>query len=222
MLLTAKAAVSWSTPTLTQPELAARSYTPYGTARPSSLIRKSWTRTSSGWPCGRYSRPLLRKSPTSSFFLVSTEITGCCSAKAAATWALIWANCIPVGVAVDLLGLAVALQAVTCRIEQFGHQGAAHLVALLLQRLGQSAHALAGPPQRRLRIPPRRRFDQRLEIGAQDRVPDNRGLASRAGSSNPSRWFVLGQFLQTPPDRARCYTGCHRHCGNPTITGSKR
>src|ERR1700730_9325203 len=30
--------------------------------------------------------------PTSSFFLVSTEIAGCCSAKAAATWVLIWAN----------------------------------------------------------------------------------------------------------------------------------
>ena len=44
-------------------------------------------------------------------------------------------------------------------------------MALLLQRLGQSSHALAGPPQRRLRIPPRRRFDQRLEICAQARVP---------------------------------------------------
>ena len=37
---------------------------------------------------GRYSRPLLRKSPTSSFFLVSTEITGCCSAIAVVTWVL--------------------------------------------------------------------------------------------------------------------------------------
>src|SRR5205807_938904 len=61
---------------------------PVGTARPSSLIRKSWTRTSSGLPWGRYSRPLLRKSPTSSFFLVSTEITGCCSATAVATCVL--------------------------------------------------------------------------------------------------------------------------------------
>src|SRR5438105_4727255 len=52
------------------------------------LDQKSWTRTSSGLPCGRYSRPLLRKSPTSSFFLVSTEITGCCSANAVVTWVL--------------------------------------------------------------------------------------------------------------------------------------
>jgi hypothetical protein len=35
-------------------------------------------RTSSGLPWGRYSRPWLRKSPTSSFFFLSTEITDCC------------------------------------------------------------------------------------------------------------------------------------------------
>src|SRR5206468_12193074 len=47
---------------------------PYTTLfRSSSLIRKSCTRTSCGLPCGRYSRPLLRKSPISSFFLVSTR-----------------------------------------------------------------------------------------------------------------------------------------------------
>ena len=61
---------------------------------------------------------------------------------------------IPVRVAVTLLGLAVSLQAVTRRIEQFGHQGAAHLVTLLLQRFGQSSHAFAGPPQRRFPDPP--------------------------------------------------------------------
>src|SRR5437773_4860735 len=48
---------------------------------------------------------------------------------------------IPVGVAVALLGLAVGLQAVARRIEQFGHQGAAHFVALRLQRLRQPSHA---------------------------------------------------------------------------------
>src|SRR6266404_3665536 len=149
MLLTAKAAVSWSTPTLTQPELAAR----------------SWTRTASGLPCGRYSRPLLRKSPTSSFFLVSTEITGCFSARAAATWVLMRLNCASrSGWLSPSLVLRLACRAVARRIEQFGHQGAAHLVALRLQCLRPPAHALAGPPQRRLRIPACRWFDQRLEI----------------------------------------------------------
>ena len=129
---------------------------------------------------------------------------------------------IPVGVAVTLLGLAVSLQAVTRRIEQFTHQGAAHLVALLLQRFGQSSHAFAGPPQRRFRIPPRRRFDQRLEIRDQCWVLDNRWLASRPRPPNSLRWFVLRQFLQPSSDRARRHAGCHRHRGNATITCSKR
>jgi hypothetical protein len=38
-------------------------------------------------------------------------------------------------------------------------------VALLLQRRGQVPYALAGPPQQRLRIPPRRRFDQPSRSG---------------------------------------------------------
>src|SRR5215210_4846688 len=66
---------------------------PYGTARPSSLIRKSCTRTSSGWPWGCHSRPPVLKSPTRSFFFVSTEITGCCSESAAETLWLMSANC---------------------------------------------------------------------------------------------------------------------------------
>ena len=78
---------------------------------------------------------------------------------------------IPVGMAVALLGLAVALQAVARPVEQFGHKGAAHPVALLLQRRGQMPHALAGPPQRRLRIPTCRRFNQRLKIRQQGRLP---------------------------------------------------
>src|SRR5207244_135439 len=128
---------------------------------------------------------------------------------------------VPVGVAVTLLGLAVALQTVSRRVERFGNQGPAHPVALLLQRLRQSAHALAGPPQRRFRIPPRRWFDQRLEIRAQRRVLEKRRLASRPRPPNPFRGFVLRQFLQTPPDRARRQAGGQRNRGNPPITGSK-
>src|SRR5262249_30610296 len=124
--------------------------------------------------------------------------------------------------AVTLLGLAVSLQAVTRRIEQFTHQSAAHLVALLLQRFGQSSHAFAGPPQRRFRIPPGRRFDQRLEIGDQCRILDDRRLAARPRPPTPPRDFVLRQFLQPPSDRARRHAGCHRHRGNATITRSKR
>ena len=45
-------------------------------ALPSPGSMKSWTLTGSGWPLGCHSRPPLWKSPTSSFFLVSTEMTG--------------------------------------------------------------------------------------------------------------------------------------------------
>jgi hypothetical protein len=95
-------------------------------------------------------------------------------------------------------------------------------VALLLQRFGQSSHAFAGPSQRRFRIPPRRRFDQRLEIRDQCRVLDNRRFASCPRPPNSFRWFVLRQFRQTPPDRARRHAGCHLHRGNATIPRSKR
>jgi hypothetical protein len=50
-----------------------------------------------------------------------------------------------------------------------------------LQRLRQPSHALAGPPQRRFRIPACRWFDQRLEIREQGRVLANRRLAPRPG-----------------------------------------
>ena len=44
-------------------------------ADPTAIVTKSCTRTSSGVPLGRYSRPPFLKSPTNSFFFVSTEIT---------------------------------------------------------------------------------------------------------------------------------------------------
>jgi hypothetical protein len=37
---------------------------------------KSCVRVATGWPSGRHSRPAFLNSPTSSFFLVSTLITG--------------------------------------------------------------------------------------------------------------------------------------------------
>jgi hypothetical protein len=40
-------------------------------------------------------------------------------------------------------------------------------------------------------------------------------------AADPLRRFVLRQFLQTSPDRARCHAGCHRHRGNATIPGGK-
>src|SRR5271166_5961185 len=54
---------------------------------------KSCTWTGSGRPFGRSSRPPFLKSPTSSFFFVSTEITGWPAAWNAFTSALMYSNC---------------------------------------------------------------------------------------------------------------------------------
>src|SRR3954452_22716401 len=57
-------------------------------------MRTSCTRTASGNPLGRHARPPFLKSPTSSFFLASTEITGSPAASAVLTWASMKANCL--------------------------------------------------------------------------------------------------------------------------------
>jgi len=96
--------------------------------------------------------PVVTEIPDQFLFLVSTEITGCCSAKAVSLGVDVAELRIPVGVTVALCGLTVALQTVTRLIEQVADQGAADLVTLGLQRLRQPAHAFAGPPQRRFRV----------------------------------------------------------------------
>src|SRR5918995_196267 len=55
-------------------------------------MRKSCTRTVSGWPVGRQVRPAFLKSPTNSFFFVSTEITGWPAAWNWRTCAAMWRN----------------------------------------------------------------------------------------------------------------------------------
>ena len=56
---------------------------PIGRDLPNPLISKSWTWTGSGSSLRRSSRPPFLKSPTSSFFFVSTEIAGSPAASAA-------------------------------------------------------------------------------------------------------------------------------------------
>src|SRR6516225_8599833 len=129
---------------------------------------------------------------------------------------------IPVGMAVALRSLAVALQTVTGLIEQVADQGAADLVTLRVQRLRQAAHALAGPPQRRFRITACRRLDPRLKIREQRGVLGNRRFASGSRPPDPLRGLVPRQFLQTPPDRARRNPGCHRDRRDPAITRGER
>ena len=89
---TANWPVSAPVPTFTQPVLAVTSYTPYGTALPRSLSAKSCTFTVRGVPAGSYSAPPLAKFPTSSFFFVSTEMTGSPADWNAGTCALMCRN----------------------------------------------------------------------------------------------------------------------------------
>src|SRR6266436_6201391 len=118
--------------------------------------------------------------------------------------------------------LTVALQTVTRLIEQVADQGAADLVTLGLQRLRQPAHAFAGPPQRRFRVTPRRRLDQRLEIVKQRVVLGDRSPASSSRLPNALRGLVRRQFLQAPSDGARRNPGRHRDRRYPAITRGKR
>src|SRR3954471_17807951 len=175
---------------------------PYGTARPSSLIKKSCTRTSSGEPFGRHARPAFLKSPTSSFFLVSTEITGSPAASARVTCALMKANC----------------------ASRSGCRPPSRVLALALQLVGEPAQALAGPAQRRFRIAARGRLDQGLESRPQLRIGLDRGLAARARPTQPAPRprALVGQVLEPAPDGARRQAGDLSHCRDAAIAGGLR
>ena len=72
-----------------------------------------------------------------------------------------------------------------------------------VQRDRQGAHALAGPAQRRVRIPRRRRFDERVQISQQRRIDRRRALAAPARSARPFRGErrIRAEFLQPALDR---------------------
>src|SRR5712692_3088851 len=150
-------------------------------ARPSPGCTKSWTRTGRGCPPARHSRPAFLNCPTSSFFLVSTEIAGWPWRSAAWTRAAMCSNwAVAIGVPRTLDRLAIGLQAVAPLPEQYGDHPMARAMALAGQFAGQVPHALAGPPQRRLRISPRGRLDQLLQVRHQRRILIDRALAPPA------------------------------------------
>ena len=67
-------------------EFAAQRGTPYGMARPTASVTKSWQLTASG--CQHHSAPAFLKFPTSSLFLASTLMTGqpCCRNRSRCSW----------------------------------------------------------------------------------------------------------------------------------------
>src|SRR5580704_14574577 len=107
-------------------------------------MMKSCTRTDSGFPAGRSSLPLFLKSPTSSFFLVSTEIAGCWFRNCRLTLRLRYSE---LGVAVRVTrtfsGFAVGLQTVSEIVQQIRDHAVARFMPHAPQLSRQFAKALA-------------------------------------------------------------------------------
>ena len=152
-----------------------------------SGIRKSCMRTSSGSPVGRSSLPPLRNGPTSSFFFVSTLITG--SPRESCSWTALVDVAelgVAVGVARALERLAVGLQAVAHLLEQLGHGLVADRVAQAAELVGEVADAPGRPAQRGLGVAPGAGLDERLEVGAQRRVALLDGWPSGPRPADPA------------------------------------
>jgi hypothetical protein len=90
---------------------------------------------------------------------------------------------IPIRVRRSFQGLAIGLQAVVHRMQKFCHHAMAGVVPRALEFGGQLPHALASPPQRRLRVTASHRFHQRLQIALEGGVLVNGSLSP--GSLSP-------------------------------------
>ena len=123
-----------------------------------------------------------------------------------------------------LAGLAVRLQAVSRRGQQFGHQLPADGMAHSLQGVGQLAHALGGPAQRRLRIARGSRLHQPLEIREQGGIFVQGALAPAARAPHASRGGARPrrQLVQPAPHRGICDPRRAGHRADPAPPGRLR
>jgi hypothetical protein len=152
---------------------------------------KSCTRTGSGFPAGRHSLPLLAKSPTSSFFLVSTETTRLTGAlKVPRLRVDVFELIVPVGVFRALASLARTLQAVVHVVQQLADLLRTDLMTHCAKLVGELPDALARPAQRRLRVPARHGLDERVQVRHQRRVFLGQRLA--AGAWTPDSLLTRG------------------------------
>ena len=103
-----------------------------------------------------------------------------------------------------------------------GGPAAAALRPIVARSCRSTATAIPDPLASSVRPAPRDRRPMSGPPLSRGQALDNRRFATCPRPPNPLRWFVLRQFLQTPPDRTRRHAGCHRHRGNATITRSKR
>src|SRR6266446_3036189 len=125
---------------------------------------------------------------------------------------------IAIGVLAALARLAQSLQAVAQLVQQLAHQLMRDLMSQVLQFLGQLAHALARPPQWRLRVSPRHRLHQSFQVLAQAGVLAHVALAPASNPSDPSlsRSLPLPQFLHPVHDDLPRQPRRSRHHGNPS------
>ena len=131
---------------------------------------------------------------------------------------------IPIGMTGPLQRLAVGLQAVFQVMQQSRHQRVADLIALRVQFLGQATRALAGPAQRRLRIPSRHRFHQILQRRRQSGHQHGRPLPPGPRASNPGgvQGLLLSQLRKPSNNRIACQpdrTSDHRDPTPPQSPG---
>ena len=151
-----------------------------------------------------YSDPFL-KSPTSSFFLVSTEMAGSPAAIAVCTVVLMgvnWASrarrwC-------PFPGFAIGLAAVAQLTQQQAHQLLANLEAGAEEGSGDLALAAADPAQRRLRIAADRVLNRRLQSREQARPPAPPHACAHRQDGGPvaRETGPALQFHDRPPDCA--------------------
>src|SRR5215203_1268797 len=223
IVCTAKAAVSWSIPTLTQPAWAARSEMPYGPAQflDQEIMPPNFLRLALGVPL-----PTAVPEVADPFLLLCVHrdhrlLLGQRRGNALAD---VGERRIAIRVAAALPGLAVGLQAELLLLQQFADNRVADPVATRRHFPRQPPQALAGPAQRRHRIAPLARRHQREQVVQQGRVRRHQRLAPSARAANPVgvQPGSGGQLLQAPTDRAHRDASGPRHCGNPAIPSRTR
>ena len=139
---------------------------------------------------------------TNSFFLVSTETTGCRRAWKARPRRLICLNCASRSACWAPSSVLRCLQAVAQLVQQPVDRTLAHRMAGAPQVLSQPRRAAAGPQQRPHRVAAGDRVDQPLQRLHQVRIVGGQRPAARAGSSQApavvarTRRFVGSKFLQ--------------------------
>jgi hypothetical protein len=185
-------------------------------------MAKSCTRTGSGRPFGRSSRPPFLKSPTSSFFLLGVDR----DRRLAGGLELLHRGVdvlelgIAVGVADAFARLAVGLQAEAQAAQQPADQLPPRGEAPLGQGRRRMALALADPPQRRLRIAADRGLNQVVQRLRQHGLGLGRRLATASRSAHPSAGCLgaCPQVRQATADRAVGDPGRAGHRPDPAAS----